>query len=448
MPEIITQASLIDGLLGVVGFIFSWWWLILPFLMYRPARYMWFWMKNNQFAAGVKYVILEVRTPGNSEKPFRAMESVFTGLWQAMHDPPNPAEAWLQGKFQLTFQIEIVSSEGEIHFYLRIPEGARKGVESAIYAQYPDVEFIEVDDYTKRVPQALPNKEWDLWGTNYIFKKSDVYPIKTYPKFFEAPGEGEEEGRVDPMSLLLEGLSRLDRGEQIWIQAILHPITPEDDYNYVDMGKETIDEFIQRPGIKKTGGGGLLGGGTAKDVRDAASLLLTGAPPEEAREDQRQEEGGPFAAELRLTMGERDVVAGIEQKISKYAFMGSIRFMYLAKRENYFGPSKAFPMLYFTQFSTHNLNGLRPLKATITKSYTFKTKFLDKRRAYAKKRRLFRQYTRRVHPFYPNKGGTILLNTEELATLFRFPGKFTAPTAPLTRIQTRRGGAPPELPGE
>ena len=115
------------------------------------------------------------------------MENVYAALWQ-LHDPPNAREKWIDGQYQRKPTIEMVSKEGEVSFYLRIDRAARNLVESAIYAQYPEVELEEVEDFTKSIPPDIPNKEWDLWGTNYTLQKEDVYPIKTYKDFFEAEG--------------------------------------------------------------------------------------------------------------------------------------------------------------------------------------------------------------------------------------------------------------------
>ncbi|GAI18321.1 unnamed protein product, partial [marine sediment metagenome] len=66
---------------------------------------------------------------------------------------------------------------------IRIPEKNRDSAESAIYSQYPEAEISIADDYTKYIPQDIPNKDWDLWGSDYKLLKENPYPIKTYLKF-------------------------------------------------------------------------------------------------------------------------------------------------------------------------------------------------------------------------------------------------------------------------
>ena len=61
---------------------------------------------------------------------------------------------------------------------------------------------------------------------------------------------------------------------------------------------------------------------------------------------------------------------------------------------------------------------------------------------------MFRNYIRRYTPFYPRKGGSFVLNTEELASLYHFPSKMAAPAPTIPRVVTRKREAPPGLPIE
>ena len=74
--------------------------------------------------------------------------------------------------------------------------------------------------------------------------------------------------------------------------------------------------------------------------------------------------------------------------------------------------------------------------------------FLDERRLYIRKRRIFRYYSKRWFPLFPRPGGSYVLNTEELATLYHFPGRIVAPAPAVPRIEAKKGEAPPGLPVE
>lgn len=439
------------------NFLSTWWWLLLPLFLWDYFKHHWIWWRNEVFDTTYRKILLEIKLPPDVSKPIKAMENVFSALWQ-IYDPPNPREEWIDGKYQLSFQLEIASTEGEIHFYIRIPEGARKLVETAFHGQYPGTELTVVDDYTKLLPRNIPNKDWELWGCDYKMEKDSPYPIRTYASFFEESSGEKEEKRIDPMALLFEGLSKMGRGEHIWVQFLLKPITPKE-MGYAAKAQKIIFEIVRRALPKESGGLGSdikdvaesLAGGTVRDIAKVGAMLATGQEIELGGVAQKEEQAEIFPYEMRLTPGEREIVSAIETKIGKQSFRTVARFIYIARRENYFSPAKAIPMSFFTQFSTAHLNALRPWPETITKSHTIFTWFLDKRRAFLKKRRMIRSYIYRTPAFFPHPkmaGGFMVLNTEELATLYHFPGKIPVPSIAVPRVGALKGQAPPNLPTE
>ena len=154
---------------------------------------------------------------------------------------------------------------------------------------------------------------------------------------------------------------------------------------------------------------------------------------------------------MKLTPGEKEVLMGLEDKIAKRCFKCYIRFVYLAKKENYFGGAKAIPFGFFNQFATENLNSFRPWTKTLTKVKRHSWLGIFRlRRVYVKKRRLFFRYINRMPPLFPKPSGksSFILNTEELATIFHFPGRVVAPAPFVSRVESKRGEAPPGLPME
>lgn len=436
----------------------NWWWICLPFVLWRPFLFWWLWWRQEVWMFAQKSVLLELKMPQDVLKPIRAMEQAFTAIWANTFDPPDWWEKWFEGKTLLSVQLEMVSSEGDPHFYIRCHESRRDAIESSIYSQYPDAEITLVDDYTKHIPQGIPNKEWDLWGTDYILNKSDVYPILTYPKFFEESEATKEEKRIDPMVNLLEGMTRMKPGEHLWVQIALTPITdsknPMEGEQFIKRGEKVRDELAKR--TKKAPPKSIL--------QEAAGELFSGTMP-----GGKEEEKQLFPAEMRMTPGEKDMVQGVENKIAKRMSRTYIRFIYLAKRSAYFGGAKAIPFGFFNQFSTENLNQLRPYPRTLTKIKKYITlKFMKleipfpinelfrARRTFIKKRRLFFRYIKRFPPLFPkpsqgpksSESSVFLLNTEELATLFHFPGRAVAPSPTVPRVGAKRGGAPADLPLE
>lgn len=397
-----------------------------------------------------KSVLLEIKLPQDVLKPMRAMEQAFNALWSNNYDPPDWWEKWFEGKTLLSFQLEMTSEGGEPHFYIRCHESRRNAFEATIYAQYPDAEISLVTDYTKNVPQNIPNKEWDLWGTDYMLGKDEVFPILTYSKFFEEDNASKEEKRIDPLANFLEGMTKFKPGENLWIQIAVKPITsssnPFEGHDFLKKGRAVADKLAKRPEKAK-----------AKSIlQEATDELFTGKMP-----GAKKEEKELFPAEMRLTTGEKDIVTAVETKISKRCFDCYIRFIYVARRDAWFGGAKAIPFGFFNQFSTENLNQLRPYPATLTKIKKFFTlKILGKdifipsfeilraRRTFVKKRRLFFRYVNRHPPLFPKpeEKGVFILNAEELATLFHLPGRSVAPSPSAPRVGAKRGGAPADLP--
>ena len=407
-----------------------WWWIFPPFLLWPFLKYIYHYWRKQLWDARIKKIVLEIKIPERVIKSIKAMEYAIAGF-HAIHDVIAWREKWIEGQFQLPFSLEIVSLEGEPHFYIRVPEMFRKIIESNIYSQYPEAEISEVEDYTTKVPQDIPNKDWDLWGTDFENTKPDPYPLKTYLKF-EREAEILEERMVDPLAGLLEGMATLGPGEQLWLQIFCKPI--RDEKPWVKKGLEIRDKLAKRVTKKPV---------PKPMITEAIEVIVSGPPKPPLEEKELL-----FPPEMRLTPGEKDIVQAIEEKISKFGYDCCIRFIYLAKRDAFFKPRARLPFGFFKAVSSENLGGLKPEKTRMTKMKSIPFWFLDKRRVYLKKRKLFRNYYYRFTPLFPRLGGTYVLNSEELATLFHFPGRIVAPAPTVPRIGVKKGEAPPGLPVE
>ena len=413
----------------------NWWWLPLPFILWWPFSFLWLWWRTDLWLSKIKFILLEVKIPKEVLKPMRAMETVMDALWQPMYDPPDWWEKWVEGKKVLSYSFEIASIDGTPHFFIRIPEASRDSVESIIYSQYPEAEISIVDDYSKYVPQDIPNKDWDLWAADYRLLKPDPYPIKTYSKF-ETEHEAKEEKRIDPLAGLLEAMAKIKPGEQLWVQITAEPVTNKE-APWITEGEKIRDELAKR-GTKVI---------RRPMILEAADVLITGEPAGMPKEEKE----AVIPPEMRLTPGERDIVAGVENKISKRGYRTNIRFIYLGKRDIFFKPNLRLVFGYFASYVTENLNGLVPWGKTLTKihkNWFLPLNLIFNRRTYLRKRVIFRKYRKRLSPLFPRKGGTFILNTEEMASLFHFPGRGVAPAPFVPRVEAKKGEAPPGLPTE
>ena len=104
------------------------------------------------------------------------------------------------------FSFEYFGYEQYTYFYAVMDEKYKETIEGMIYATFPDAEIKETNDYT-----AWFNPQHNNFaGCELILKERDVYPIKTYERFEE-----------DSMSRLFSVISKIESGEQVWVQIIV-----------------------------------------------------------------------------------------------------------------------------------------------------------------------------------------------------------------------------------
>jgi hypothetical protein len=346
------------------------------------------------FGASKRKVVLEIVPPRDLEQGPLLMEQFFAGL-AGSEKSLTAYETWVVGEYQAHYSLELVSTEGTIHFYIHCWEEYRNLVEANLYAQYPGVEIYEVEDYTKKVPEVIPNKDWNLWGTDFILTKPDVYPIRTY-KFFEESVTGK---MVDPLASIIELMSQIGPGQHLWLQYVSVPAIPRWGET---IGQQQIDDWLkERTEVKE------------------------GVPD------------GPL--EFKLTPGERDVLKAMQANNGKLMFIVKMRMVYFGRREVFAKATGVSGMIgTIKQFNDQNLNNFKPEGDTKTKTDYYKAE----KRLKKKQREIFHKYKHRDKEPYGNR---FMLSTEEMATVFHLPDmSVIAPN--LQRVAAKRGSAPMNLP--
>ncbi len=293
----------VSGIIANVEYIWGLtWWIIIPFLSFYVFLDAWLDFRRGQFVKGIKWRLLEIKVPKDILKTPKAMEQVFA----AAHAVYSGIEFWdkyFKGKLQNWMSFELVSIGGSVHFYLRLPTQFRNLMESSIYAQYPEAEIIEqASDYLDNLPKVLPNNVYDLFGNDLVFAKDNCYPIRTYISF----EENVEERRIDPISPVIEVLSRLKGEQQIWLQILIRPAG--DDWQKA--GGKVINKLTgKKEETKPTFVNKIFG--FLKDLALAPFQVPQGAAP------KSEKSANPMAA---MTSGQKDVVENIEQKLAKIGF--------------------------------------------------------------------------------------------------------------------------------
>jgi hypothetical protein len=414
-----------------VGIFLDTMWIWMPFVLAVAFFQSWMYYIRRVWWRKLDWVILEVRPPRQIERTPKTMEQIFAGLWGSFGTVSTKYQKYFLGTMQDYFSFELVSKGGEIHFYLRGLRKYRNLIEAQVYSQYPQAEIKEVPDYADEITRDIPSKNWDLWGAKLKLDREDYYPIRTYLQMLDLVKS--DEPFIDPLSGLMEVFGSLRPGENIWIQIVFRAI-PDD---WRDKSHVLANKLFGRKPLAKAEG--LI----QKDIRTwvesigaVTHELITDtlAPPSTKKEEKDQE-----LSVMKLTPGERDVIAGIEEKASKKGFECKIQWAYIARKDIFAIGNVPAVMGIFSQFASLNMNSLRPIPKTVTsRAYYF---LVEQRKAY--KKRLMMRWLR-TRSFW-EKG--YVLNIEELASLYHFPT--VGVTAPMTPyIEVKKSGPPVDLPRE
>jgi len=379
-----------------------------PFVL--GAIFVNFWLRyvRAKWISNIKWVMLEVKLPKEIYKSPLAMEVFLNSLYQSARGQWN--EWYFKGRVTNWFSLELVSIDGVVHFFIRTNIIYKDIIEAQIYAQYPTAEVYEVPDYTKYVDYKGKDGEWGLWGLEYKLTQKDAYPIKTYVDYGLDKQGVKEEYKTDPITSILEFLGSIGKNEQIWIQILVQPT-----------GKR-----FKKPGkwFKK------------RDWKDEGEDLI-----EDIIKKARKRSGGDTAPVV-LTELENNAIKAIERNISKIGFDCGIRGIYLSK-DGAFNVSNIFSLLgAFRQYSSNELNGFKVSHAT---SFNYPWQDFKDIRATGLKKKIFDAYKRRSFFYLPYKKKPFVLNAEELATIFHFPGS-VAETPTFGRIVSKKAEPPANLP--
>ena len=156
---------------------------------------------------------------------------------------------------------------------------------------------------------------------------------------------------------------------------------------------------------------------------------------------------------MKLTPGERKTIENIERKIAKPIFAVRLRTIYLGRTEVWFKPNFRLILAYTNNFGDQDLNSFSIIGRTFTrfhKVWFLPMNKLKGRIEYVKKRHLLRVYKERDAYDDPlergHKGGTFILSTEEMASLYHFPSHAVAPSPGIHRTEAKETTAPHNLP--
>jgi len=406
-------------------------WIPIAAVLMEGLMDIWKDYRQSLYQNRLKYIVLAIDVPKMTEQSPKAVENVFV-TFQGTFSNMLWKEIWFMGKIQPRFSFEIASIDGYIQYYIRCEERFRDIVEAAIYAQYPDAQIAEVEDYAQLVPGKYPDPEWDMWGTEFVLKKDQHLPIYTWPMFEHSMSQELK----DPLAALLEQMSRMKPGECFFFQILL---TVTDQKKWKEAGRKFIKKTYGLKDDTKSNGmldqilslpGEFVSEVTGVNINPLLGLSGGGVSSEKPED--------PWRA-FKITMEEKAQVEGVLNKISKLGFETKIRIAYFAKKGVYSKGTRV-PMIkgFLSPFNNHSSQEFGMYGPQIPKNDYFWQKWTYNH----KQTRISQAIKKRS---FSLGAAPKVLCTEELASLWHFPS-ITIKAPLVKKTEARRAEPPISLP--
>ncbi len=417
---------------------------LLPFIgvgiLGYMAWHMWLHYIRHDFISGIDFVLLEIVPPREVLRSPKAMELFYTNALYHFSNKGGKEEFW-QGAVWFWYSLEIASIDGQVHFYIRTPTRVRSMIETQMYAQYPQAQVREVEDYTLAVDKISEDSSWMGWGCEFKLRKPEAFPLKTYVDF-GLDKDPKEEFKVDPISPVVELFGSLVKGEQMWLQIIVTPSKKR----FHNHGTGGYHDWIEESKYEQM-------------------RLLLPYTRKHAQPD------GTFATEIRAPGFLDNVTKAMSLKTNKLGFDTGIRAYYVAKKEVWNMSNRRNLRLIFRQYDNPDSNGLERHNSTQADAFGSSILSLSSKKVLILADRMLLEYRERAFFYHTMRQRLIndhslpgwllfivkqfflpyfhpvvfVLNVEELATLWHFPGQILkVPT--LERIESKEASPPTNLP--
>jgi hypothetical protein len=341
-------------------------------------------VEKNQYAKSLDRVMMLVKVSkqtGKKEEELRdskEMAILFSGVAEQMFASLSSIyqKGWhhnFYGQKHLTFEIAAIN--GDIGFYVTCPRELQMLIEKQIHGFYPSASIEIIEDYN--IFKNDPN--YQIAGTALSQTHNFVYPIKSY-RFLES----------DSLGTITNVLSKMGEDASAAIQIAIRPTN-----NSWRKACENAAKNLQAGKDVSTSSSF-----TAKEfAKSAHSLAKEFGKAAAAKEGENKQTGIPTEP-VKLTPIQEQKLQSLEQKASKVGFDTHIRIVTCAKTQEEADAHLENIASSFAQFNAPELNGFK--KASL------------------KKDQLLRQFIFRT---FGNSKTTMLLNAEEIASIYHFPNK-------------------------
>ena len=400
--------------------------------------------------------MLEIKLPREITKSPLATETAITGFLQTAGASTVYARNF-EGKVPHFGSLEIASIEGVIHFYIRVQRRFRALMETNFYAQYPTIEIIEAEDYTKLIHFHHLSTDTNAWAMNYrtgakweptdpetgkpypgkngknYEMKADFLPIKTYVDF-GLDKDPKEEYKTDPLTQMLEVMGSIGKGEHIWYQVLVQDESIYDDKKmpklyvnekshkhmslkeiadarkkqirtsgYIKHGDLVMDEYGYEKQKRKVDTGEVDDEGKPiiKEVPLTYNLMKDGKLEQSMKAVSKDE--------IKLTDDEKGELEAITTKMGKPLAAVVVRIVYVAKKANFQGGHTATTMSFSKLFTGWN----KLLLTKLTDPYDYPWERHNGRRLFWRAEESFEAYVEREGYFPHIKDRPVLDEWED-----------------------------------
>lgn len=308
---------------------------------------------------------------------------------------------------QKYFSFEIVAVDGFVKYYAVVPAVLTETVKQAILTSYPTarLEETEVENIFSRDgmddsggTEDQYNAENFVAGGELVMKKEVEYPILTF-----------QEMKWDAQSALLNAFSKVRIGEGLGLQVMFRPL----DSGWSKNAETKIKNI-------KSGKKGF--GSKGSNLPTRVLYLLTDlirAPfevPDEHKKDK--DEQNP-----ELSQRKQEEIQAIDVKAKFPAFECLIRIVAHSKSKARSEGLVGGVVAAFSQFDSPNSNGFK----------------------YDLSKKVDQLVTDYIFRFFPVSNKKIVLNTQELATIFHLPSQASIPSSGVERQMTKQVDGPASL---
>jgi hypothetical protein len=309
-------------------------------------------------------------------------ESLFAALGGL--SPEKGIKAWFVGR-EDEIAFEMVMHEGLIHFYVAMPSHLRGFVEEQIHANYPHADIEEAEDYNIFTPTGAIAGAW------MIFKRPTYFPIKTYQK-----------QEVDPLSNITNALATIASPDGAAIQIVVRAAPPR----WRKLAVKIASTMQQGKSLAEATQHAK--GGFGEFARQLTVRSKSKDQPEKER---------------KLTPLEEEMVKGLEEKVAKSGLETNIRIVAAAADQAAADKHVSDILNAWSQFNIYQYgNSFQKVSPTFKDTFT--------------KLFIYRGFDERKK---------IILNSEEAASVFHFPGPWIS-TPNIYWLAARHAAPPVNVP--